>query len=158
MSKGRTTTMKPGFCADPQAPVFTRGEIEIVADPESVWSVMSDVAGWPRWNPDVKDAEVDGDVAEGIAFRWKAGPGTIRSTFRVVDRPRALGWTGKTLGIPAIHVYRLSEVDSGTTVVLEESWDGFLSHVFRRPFRRMLDAAVDKGLQALKLEAERRSR
>jgi hypothetical protein len=44
-------------------------------------------------------AAVDGDVALGANFTWKAGPGTIRSTLRQVDRPHVLGWTGRTLGI-----------------------------------------------------------
>jgi carbon monoxide dehydrogenase subunit G len=82
--------------------VFSEGRVEIVASPEAVWDLIADIGGWPRWNPDVKEVSVQGEVAEGTVFRWKAGPGTITSTLRLVDRPRALGWTGRTFGIDAI--------------------------------------------------------
>ena len=30
----------------------------------------------------------------GTSFSWKSGPGTIRSTFEVVQRPTELSWSG----------------------------------------------------------------
>jgi uncharacterized protein YndB with AHSA1/START domain len=80
---------------DRNAPVFSEGQIEIAASPDAVWDLMADLSGWPTWNPDVKEVSVQGEVAEGTVFRWKAGPGTITSILRLVDRPRALGWTGR---------------------------------------------------------------
>jgi len=38
-------------------------------------------------------------VQPGTTFGWKSGPGTITSTFQVVDEPTELAWTGKTMGI-----------------------------------------------------------
>ena len=76
---------------------------------------------------------------------------------RRVDRPRLVGWTGKTMGIPAIQIYRLEETGDQTRVVLEESWDGVLSRLFRKYFQTTLDKAVTGGLRALKSEAERRA-
>jgi uncharacterized protein YndB with AHSA1/START domain len=145
------------IAADREAPVYSRDEVLVGAPPETVWSVISDIAGWPRWNPDVRDARIDGEFATGTSFEWKAGPGTIRSTLKEVDRPRLVGWTGKTMGIPAIHIYRLEEAGDQTRVVLEESWDGVLSRLFRKYFQTTLDKAVTGGLRALKSEAERRA-
>lgn len=144
-----------GFAADRQAPVYTREEVVVSADPETVWKVMASIEEWPKWNPDVREARIEGDLSEGTHFKWKAGPGTIRSTLRYVERPYALGWTGKTLGIPAIHLYRLEEAGHQTRVVLEESWSGPLARVFRAYFQKTLDKAVSDGLRALKAEAER---
>ena len=112
---------------------------------------------WPRWNADIKEARIEGDLAPGTSFTWKAGPGTIRSTLREVDQPHVLGWTGKTMGIPAIHVYRLEQADGHTRVVLEESWDGVLARVLRKPFQKTLEKAVNDGLRSVKTEAEARS-
>jgi Phospholipase_D-nuclease N-terminal len=67
---------------------------------------------------------------------------------------------GQDDGIPAIHVYRLdpSNQRPGHTVVrLEESWDGLLARLLRRPFTRTLQAAIDTGLVRLKAEAERQA-
>jgi carbon monoxide dehydrogenase subunit G len=141
---------------DRGAPVIASGQIEIAADPETVWGVISDLQRWPSWNPAVKSVELDGEVAEGSVFRWKAGPGTITSTLREVDRPRAIGWTGKTLGIAAVDVYRLEPKGAGTLVRTEESWDGLLARLLRGRMRKTLQGSIDSGLAHLKAEAERR--
>lgn len=142
---------------DENAPVFARSEIQVEAAPEIVWGLMADIEGWPVWNPDVKSASLRGEVTEGTEFRWKAGPGTITSTLRRVDPPRLMAWTGKTLGIRAIHVWRLEPRDGKTLVRTEESWEGLLSRVLRGAFQRTLEKALTSGLQSLKREAERRS-
>ena len=129
--------------------------MEIAASPEAVWDLLADVRGWPRWNPDVKEVSLEGEVAEGTVFRWKAGPGTITSTLRVVDRPRALGWTGRTLGINAIHVWRFEEHGTTTLVSMEESFEGLIARLFRRRLQRQLDATTQAGLENLKAVAER---
>jgi hypothetical protein len=146
--------------ADADAPVFATGEVEMAADLDTVWEIMADIQHWPSWNPDIASATVHGPVRPGTRFSWKSGPGTIRSTFQVVERPAELSWTGKTIGIPAIHVYRLRPSDQhpGHSVVrLEESWDGLLARLLRRPFTRTLQTAIDTGLARLKSEAEGRA-
>lgn len=136
------------------APVLAAGEIEIASEPEAVWDVLTDLAAWPSWNPDVKSMAFEGGLAEGAEFRWKAGPGTITSTIRRVERPLLIGWTGKTLGMSAVHVYRLERRDGGTLVTTEESFDGPIARLARRPLRRMLAASLEGGLRALKTRVE----
>lgn len=148
--------MEEGFSADPDAPVYSAASIDIFAPLDLVWHVVSSVDEWPRWNAEVSEAALDGPIAEGTTFRWKAGPGTIKSTFRVVDQPHVLGWTGKTLGIPAVHVYRLASQSGHTRLTLQESWDGVLARLFRTYFQKTLNSAVETGLKAVKNEAERR--
>jgi uncharacterized protein YndB with AHSA1/START domain len=139
------------------APVVAASEIDIAAPPETVWDVLTDFERWPRWNPDVKSMSFSGTVGEGAVFRWRAGPGTISSRIRRVDRPRLIGWTGKTLGIEAVHVYRLEPHDGGTHVTTEESYEGALARLFRGPILRMLENALETGLDRLKAESERRA-
>lgn len=101
-----------------------------------------------------------GPVQPGTTFSWKSGPGTITSTFQVVEEPTELTWTGKTMGIPAVHVYRLrqSEQRRGHTVVsTEESRGGLLARLLRTRFTKTLKTAIDTGLARLKAEAERRA-
>lgn len=138
------------------APVFSEGRIEIAAPPEAVWDLMADIHRWPSWNPDVKEVSVQGEVAEGTVFRWKAGPGTITSTLRLVDRPRALGWTGRTFGIDAIHVWRFEKRGATTIASMEESFDGLTARLFRRRLQKQLDATTNLGLQNLKATVEQR--
>jgi uncharacterized protein YndB with AHSA1/START domain len=140
-----------------QAPVVGASEIEIAAAPEVVWDVLTAIDGWPSWNPQVKSASLEGEIAEGSVFRWKAGPGTITSTLRRVEPPRLIAWTGKTLGIDAIHVYFLEPRGGNTFVRTKESYEGLVARLFRGPLQKTLDKALDEGLQHLKAEAERRA-
>lgn len=140
-----------------QAPVHGSHEIEVHADPETVWEVIAGIDAWPTWNPAVQSVEIKGPLAEGTTFRWKAGPGTIVSTLRQVERPHVIGWTGRTFGIRASHVYRLEPRDGRTVVRTEESWEGLPTRLMRASLQRQLDEALRSGLERLKEEAERRS-
>jgi uncharacterized protein YndB with AHSA1/START domain len=140
--------------ADQGAPVVAKSEIEIAGTPEAVWDVLTDFRAWPNWNPDVKSMSFAGEVAEGSEFKWKAGPATITSTIRRVERPHLVGWTGKTLGANAVHVYRLEPRDGKTLVSTEESFDGLIARIFRGSMQKTLKKSLDNGLQHLKTRVE----
>ncbi len=140
-----------------EAPAIATGDIEIRATPEVVWDLLADIDNWPRWNRDVKEATLMGGLRESSVFRWKAGPGTITSTLEKVDRPREIGWRGKTMGINAVHVYKLEPSAEGTKVHTEESFDGLVVSLLKRSMRKTLQKGIDGGLAHLKAEAERRS-
>lgn len=141
-----------------RAPVVGASEIEIGATPEAVWEVLTSLEHWPSWNPDVKSMSVDGPVAAGTVFRWKAGPGTVESTIRRVEPPRLIAWTGKTLGIKAVHFWHLEPRNGGTFMRSAESYEGLVTRLFRGPLQKTLDKALADGLQYLKREVERRAR
>jgi uncharacterized protein YndB with AHSA1/START domain len=142
---------------DERAPVVGESEIEIEAAPEAVWGVLTAFESWPSWNADVKSISMRGAVANGSQFRWKAGPGTIVSTIERVESPRLIAWTGKTLGIRATHFYWLQPRGQKTFVRTEESYDGLVAHLLRRPLQKTLDRALADGLRDLKAETERRT-
>ena len=126
------------------APATADGELRIDADPETVFEVISGIDRWPSWNPDVKSVRVEGPVQPGTVFRWKAGPSTLTSTLRVVDPPREIAWTGTTMGIKAVHVFRFQASDGGTLARSEESWEGLIARLLKGYSRRTLD----KGIRA----------
>jgi hypothetical protein len=141
--------------ADRRAPVFSEGRIAVSATPEHVWDIMADLENWPSWNRDVQSVTLDGPVAEGTVFRWKSGPTRLVSTLRRVERPNVLGWTGRTMGIGAIHVWRFEPSGEGSVASMEESFDGAIAKLLRTRLQRQLDATTAKGLEALKAAAER---
>jgi uncharacterized protein YndB with AHSA1/START domain len=140
-----------------QAPVVGTSRIEIAASPEAVWEVLTAFERWPSWNPDIKSMTFDGNVAPGAVFRWRAGPGTITSRIEEVDPPTRIAWTGKTLGIEAIHTWRLERQDGSTLVQTKESYDGLVARLLRRPLQKTLDRALADGLRYLKAEVEARA-
>jgi uncharacterized protein YndB with AHSA1/START domain len=142
---------------DRQAPVVGTCQAEIAAARDVVWEVLTAVERWPSWNPDVKSASMRGGLAEGSEFRWTAGPTTITSTIRQVRPPRLISWTGRTLGIDAVHVYALEARDGTTIVRTEESYDGLVARLFGGRLQKTLDSALANGLRHLKAEAERQA-
>jgi uncharacterized protein YndB with AHSA1/START domain len=138
------------------APVVSKSEIEIAATPDAVWEVLTEFERWPSWLRDIKSMSIDGPVAPGTVFRWRAGPGTITSTIQRVERPRLIAWTGRTLGIDAIHLWHFEERDGATFVRTAESYEGLVARILRRSLQKTLDRALDDGLQDLKAEVERR--
>lgn len=142
---------------DRSAPAISTGELVIAASPEVVWDVISDIEAWPSWNPDVKTATLDGPLAVGSVFRWRAGGASLTSTLRVVDPPRELSWSGRAMGIRAIHIFRFEPSDGSTLARSEESWAGLVPTLFRGYSRRTLDRGIRSVLRLLKDEAERRA-
>ena len=140
-----------------QAPVVAATEIDIDAPREIVWQVLTAIDRWPSWNPAVGSASLEGALEEGSEFRWKAGPGTIVSKLEVVEAPRRLAWSGRSMGIKAFHVHTLDERNGQTVVRTEESYEGLIARLFSGRLRKMLDRALKEGLQHLKTEAERQS-
>jgi uncharacterized protein YndB with AHSA1/START domain len=139
------------------APATAVGELRIDADPETVFSVISDIDAWPSWNADVTSASLDGPLRPETVFRWKSGRAALVSTLRVVDPYREIAWTGTTLGIRAIHVFRFQSLDGGTFAQSEESWEGWIPRVLPGYSRRTLDKGIGNVLAQLKVEAERRA-
>ena len=139
------------------APATAEGELRIDADPQTVFSVISAIDQWPSWNPDVKSVTVEGPVQPGTVFRWKSGPSTLTSTLQVVDPPDEIAWTGTTLGIKAVHVFRFQASDGRTLAHSEESWEGLIARLLKGYSRRTLDKGIRSILSHLKTEAERRA-
>jgi uncharacterized protein YndB with AHSA1/START domain len=139
------------------APATADGELQINADPQTVFAVISAIDQWPSWNPDVRSVRVEGSVQPGTVFRWKAGPSSRTSTLQVVDPPSEIAWTGTTMGIKAVHVFRFRPSDGGTLARSEESWEGLLASLLKGYSRRTLDKGIRSVLGHLKAEAERRT-
>ena len=114
-------------------------------------------ADWPSWNTGVTSVRIDARPAPGVKFRWKSGPGTIRSVLDDVDAPRAVSWTGKTVGIRAQHAWQLEDGAGRTVVTTQEAWHGLVVRVLRHSIQPTLQRSIDAFLEALKAETERRS-
>jgi uncharacterized protein YndB with AHSA1/START domain len=140
---------------DENAPARARAEAKINADPELVWNVLIDVKNWPNWNPDVKNVVMDQKFTVGSQFKWKAGPGTITSKLQEIEKPKLLVWTGKTIGIHAVHVWRLKPIGGQTIISSEESWDGLIVHIFSGSMQKTLKKSTESGVKYLKQEIEK---
>jgi hypothetical protein len=87
-------------------------------------------------------------------FRWKAGPAKLVSTIQTVERPVEIGWTGRALGMNAVHVWRLERHGDTTVVHTEESWEGRPARLLSRTMRKSLQRTLWAWLGQLKATAE----
>ncbi|MGW0083695.1 SRPBCC family protein [Streptomyces sp. NPDC003393] len=82
-------------------PVRLTASIEIEADPEQVWAVLTDFDSYPRWNPFLTEAVVTSDdgLRPGATMRnrleQKGEAGTFTPTVLTVSTGRELRWLGK---------------------------------------------------------------
>lgn len=146
-----TSTTDP--LIDTEAPVSVRTSIEINAPIERVWSILTDLPRWTEWNSAVTAIEASGPVAVGTTFRWRAGS-TINSQVFRVTAPTLIAWSGRTMGIDAVHVWRLSSGRAGTIVTTEESFQSLLVRLFPGTFHGMLTKSLETVLGDLKRAAE----
>lgn len=85
---------------------FRRGmvtaELRIDVDPDTVWSVITDVQSWPRWGPTVSKARVDGDAGLTAGAR-----GTLTTVaglslpFEITEFVERRSWAWKVAGVRA---------------------------------------------------------
>jgi hypothetical protein len=136
------------------APIKTSLEIVIQAPVEKVWSLLTTVDEWPQWQTAIKEAHIDGPVANGTTFVWSTGSMHIHSKLALVTPEAQLAWTGKAFSATAIHVWKLERLPGDRTrVTTVESMSGFLVSFFYSS--RDLQVSDQFWLDRLKQEAER---
>ena len=117
-----------------------RAEIDIDADPDSVWAVLMDFETYPEWNPFIQP--IEGSQAVGATLRLRIQPPdgrgmTLTPHVTVIEPGRAFGWLG-SLGIRHIfdgaHRFQLEPIDGGrrTRFVQSERFRGVLLPFVRR--------------------------
>jgi hypothetical protein len=136
------------------APVKAAAEIAIAAPAQKIMGLLTNISGWPQWQPDISKATVHGNTAVGTQFVWSTGGMDIHSTIQLVDPERSICWTGRMLHIHAIHCWTLSLLPNDKVLVkTRESMDGWLiSRIYSSP--ELLESD-QRWLAKLKQAAER---
>lgn len=137
-----------------------RTEIEINAPPDLVWSILTDFACYPMWNPFIRF--IRGELEQGARLEVRIQPsGTRGATFRpsvlTADAGRELRWLGHLL-FPGIfdgeHRFLIEPVAPGK-VRFEQSerFSGILVPIFRGS----LDRATKRGFEEMNLALKNRA-
>ena len=141
-----------------EAPVQARAELLIDASPEQAWALLSNIGQWSRWRPGINRIAVNGSIEPGTEFSWRDGRVPITSRLVVVEPERRIVWTGRSLGMDAVHVWEFEARDDGLLVRTEESLDGTLARWFQGRMEQMLESKLTEALRLLGSECKRRSR
>lgn len=137
-----------------------RTELVIHASPAVVWSVLTDFAQYPSWNPFIK--WIKGEAIQGSTIIARIEPpGASGMTFKPVvlsARPQQeFRWLGH-LFIPGLfdgeHIFELYEnSDGSTTFVQREEFKGLLVGLFTK----MLDTNTVQGFEAMNRKLKERA-
>jgi hypothetical protein len=139
------------------APVLCRKKIIINANTVDVWKILTDINRWNTWQADIKKPVLKGEVVAGSTFEWISGGLKIRSTIHTAQPYSVFGWTGKTLGLYAIHNWKITELNKQSEVAVEESMEGLLAGFFKKLFNKSLEKGMVRWLDMLKKECEKRT-
>jgi hypothetical protein len=133
-------------------------QIQIGAQPERVWAVLTDLARYPQWNPLFREAS--GQIAVGSRLTLKSvNPAkgrlmTVRPKVLAAEPGRELRWVARLPGImTGEHSFTLSPADGGTHLVQAETYRGLLARMSAATTSRT-QAKFAELNQALKQQAE----
>jgi hypothetical protein len=129
----------------------------IAADPEAIWAILTDAAGYPGWNSDVE--RVEGTIApqETIKVSTKLSPGrAFPAKVTEFEPGRRMVWSGgMPLGLfKGVRTFTLTPQGDGTTVFQSrEEFSGPLLPVIGRTMPD-LQPSFDRFAAELKRRAE----
>src|SRR3954447_6338410 len=131
----------------------------IHAAPDKIWSILTDAAGYPVWNPTV--TKVDGRIAPGerVTVHVTINPGrAFPVTVSTMEPPNRMVWRG---GMPlrlftGERTFTLtSQADGTVEFAMRETYSGLLAPLIGRTIPD-LQPAFDQFAESLRREAERR--
>ncbi|ARE73199.1 MULTISPECIES: SRPBCC family protein [unclassified Streptomyces] len=142
------------FTIDETAPVIVRLSLMIDAPLERVWELHTRIDDWPSWNADIDRAVLDGPLAPGSSFGWKAHGLDITSTVLEVVPGERVVWGGPAGGIDGVHVWTFERAGSRVRVRTEESWSGAPVDAAADELKAALHDSLTAWLSGLKARAE----
>ena len=136
-----------------------RVQAVITGEPAIVWAVVSDVAGWPRWDPHEEAARIDGPFATGTTG-WSKPHGAPGASWTLTDVEGPHRWAsscalpgGGLRGLNTFEQVGPTRVRCTKTVQVT----GPLVPLFRAWFGPRMRRDMVRTLAALEQEAARRS-
>lgn len=138
-----------------KAAVKSQKRIKINANVTLVWRLLTDINDWKNWNSSITESKIESDLKIGETFEWKNSGFRLKSTICTYEPLKKIGWTGKSLGVFAIHNWFLEQYDNQTEVIVEESMEGLLTSLFPNYFQKILENGMEKWLIELKNESEK---
>ena len=131
--------------------------IDIAASPERVFGLWADPSGWPRWDPDIEAASLEGAFAAGgIGTIKPRGAPRTRIALRKVEPPRAFTAVARLPLCRMVFEHALEPSASGCRVTHAVRFEGALAPLFRRLIGGTVRRGLPGTMAGLKAAAEAR--
>lgn len=139
-------------------------EIQINANPEQIWEILTDLDKYPEWNPFVTSAK--GKVAEGEKLEVKISPPNkkemvFKPTVLTAKTNSEFKWLGHLL-FPGLfdgeHVFTITGNENGSLLVQKETFKGILVPLVWGSMEKHTKDGFELMNRALKTRAEEAKR
>jgi hypothetical protein len=131
--------------------------LDVQAGAEKLWNILTAVQSWPEWHRTSYVRSIEpGPLQEGSVFIAELGGIRWNITVKKANKPFSICWTGKRLGIEAIHEWEFQEERGKTRVITRESMSGGVLILAYPIVKRRLSKYDYKWLVDLKSKAESR--
>lgn len=130
--------------------------IHVAATPGAVYAVWADVPRWPQWDPDTREASLDGPLATGAKGRLKPRKG-FAVPMRVVQAVPGEHFTVEcpVLGSVMRFEHVLRPQDGGVLVTHRVTFQGWLAGWLMRTVGQDVRRGLPVTLRGLKALVER---
>lgn len=150
-----------GWSQDDALPIHGWTHVDMPCD--ELWSVFTNVARWPEWNPCMRWARVsEGRLSTGATLTWVFNPIRrwypyllpARATIESVDERRRVTWEVRFPGFHALHSYLFDDAPLGARFGSWEIAEGSMYRLLRpfwlAHFRFVRDASLAGARQAVR--------
>jgi uncharacterized protein YndB with AHSA1/START domain len=109
-------------------------ETTIQASPQRIWALLTDAAGFPRWNSTV--SSIEGQIAEGQTLKLKvpaAGERVFKPKVSLLEAERTMTWSdGVAPMFKGVRTFTLTPNDDGSTdFTMKEQLSGLMLPMIR---------------------------
>lgn len=147
---------------DPSESRFhVHNSIDIDADPDVVWGILTDAMNWERWYSGASKISLinpDETILTATSnFKWKTMGIHFETEIKEYIPGQLLAWESSKRSIRGYHVWLIVPTATGCRVITEESQNGWLTF-FEKLFQgHKLERLHGDWLASLKILAETKS-
>jgi uncharacterized protein YndB with AHSA1/START domain len=141
------------------ADVFSHNELVIPAPAARIWQILLRAEEWPEWYANAAAihfvSHTGPDLRDRSRFRWDKFGFRISSKVLEFVPERLLAWNAHGIGVEAYHIWQLTPLANGSTlVVTEETQKGWLPAVGKRLMPTHLQRRHQDWLEQLSRRAQ----
>jgi len=138
-------------------------EIEIVAPPSKVWSILMDIDNWEEWSPIINASSGTGSIGSKLSItmmgkeQGKDGP-KYNPIITDLEEPRYFRWRAYMLAgfiFTNDKIFKLEETSTGTRLTHTETFSGLLAPIFCGQMEKSVPPMLNLMNEALKDLAEK---
>lgn len=131
--------------------------IDILAPPERVWPIMSDVERWHEWTPSIRKVVRLDSGPMGVGSRVRVHQPRLPVAFWQVTEwqpGRYFTWVSRNPGVRVTARHAIEPITGGSRVTLSLQYEGIFGALVARVTRGITERYVDLEARGLKARSE----